>query len=177
MWFIAHLYVPLVPNSSGQLAELIFFFYYSTRIDLYSHQILFINITRLNITQYCMPLNNHKGTIYLVRNNTTGELCALCWFLGKNKWPPHHNYAVRWHLKYHKMCWDFVGHFEWYHLVSESDSWILVLQFVIRCRIVVALVSRWFGQNIKKSLIISHHGQLIIGSSVSKYASVFHVMV
>ena len=39
VWFLAHLYVGLIPNSSSQLAELIFL-YYSTSVDLYSHQIL-----------------------------------------------------------------------------------------------------------------------------------------
>ena len=39
VWFLVHLYIGLIPNSSGQLAELISLYYF-TRVDLYSHQIL-----------------------------------------------------------------------------------------------------------------------------------------
>ena len=35
VWFPVHLYTGLLPDSSGQLAE-----NYSTRVDLYSHEIL-----------------------------------------------------------------------------------------------------------------------------------------
>ena len=39
VWFPVHLKGPMIPDPSGQLAEL-FFYITSTRVDLYSHQIL-----------------------------------------------------------------------------------------------------------------------------------------
>ena len=39
MWFPIHLKGPMIPDPSGQLAELIVYIT-STRVDLYSHQIL-----------------------------------------------------------------------------------------------------------------------------------------
>ena len=41
VWFPVHLYGPVIPNPSGQLAELIVYIT-SSRADLYSHQIIFI---------------------------------------------------------------------------------------------------------------------------------------
>ena len=41
MWFPIHLKGPMIPDPSGQLAELIVYIT-STRVDLYSHQILLI---------------------------------------------------------------------------------------------------------------------------------------
>ena len=40
VWFPVHLKGPMIPDPSGQLAELIIQIT-STRVDLYSHQILF----------------------------------------------------------------------------------------------------------------------------------------
>ena len=40
VWFPIHLKGPMIPGPSGQLAELIVYIT-STRVDLYSHQILF----------------------------------------------------------------------------------------------------------------------------------------
>ena len=40
VWFSIHLKGPMIPDPSGQLAELIVYIT-STRVDLYSHQILF----------------------------------------------------------------------------------------------------------------------------------------
>ena len=40
VWFPVHLYGHVIPDPSGQLAELIVYIT-STRVDLYSHQILF----------------------------------------------------------------------------------------------------------------------------------------
>ena len=39
VWFPIHLKGPMIPDPSGQLAELIVYIT-STRVDLYSHQIL-----------------------------------------------------------------------------------------------------------------------------------------
>ena len=39
VWFLIHLKGPMIPDPSGQLAELIVYIT-STRVDLYSHQIL-----------------------------------------------------------------------------------------------------------------------------------------
>ena len=39
VWFPVHLKIPMIPDPSGQLAELIVQIT-STRVDLYSHQIL-----------------------------------------------------------------------------------------------------------------------------------------
>ena len=39
VWFSVHLKDPEIPDSSGQLAELILYIT-STRVDLYNHQIL-----------------------------------------------------------------------------------------------------------------------------------------
>ena len=39
VWFPVHLYSPVIPDPSGQLAELIVYIT-STKVDLYSHQIL-----------------------------------------------------------------------------------------------------------------------------------------
>ena len=39
VWFPVHLKGPMIPDPSGQLAELIFYIT-STRVDLYSHQML-----------------------------------------------------------------------------------------------------------------------------------------
>ena len=41
VWFPAHLKGPVIPDLSGQLAELIAYIT-STRVDLYSHQILLL---------------------------------------------------------------------------------------------------------------------------------------
>ena len=46
VWFPIHLKGPMIPDPSGQLAELIVYIT-STRVDLYSHQILLK--TRLDI--------------------------------------------------------------------------------------------------------------------------------
>ena len=47
VWFLAHLYVGLIPKSSGQLAERrTNCLHHSTTVDLYSHQILFMNMTK-----------------------------------------------------------------------------------------------------------------------------------
>ena len=43
VWFPVHLKGPMIPDPSGQLAELIVYFT-STRVDLYSHQILFFDL-------------------------------------------------------------------------------------------------------------------------------------
>ena len=42
VWFPVHLKGPVIPDPSGQLAELIVYIT-STSVDLYSHQILFYN--------------------------------------------------------------------------------------------------------------------------------------
>ena len=42
VWFPIHLKGPMIPDPSGQLAELIVYIT-STRVDLYSHQILIID--------------------------------------------------------------------------------------------------------------------------------------
>ena len=49
VWFPVHLKGPEIPNPSGQLAELIVYIT-STRVDLYSHQIL------LGMRYYLMTL-------------------------------------------------------------------------------------------------------------------------
>ena len=49
VWFPIHLKGPMIPDPSGQLAELIVYIT-STRVDLYSHQILFLSIFSLNKT-------------------------------------------------------------------------------------------------------------------------------
>ena len=41
VWFPIHLKGPMIPEPSSQLAELIVYIT-STRVDLYSHQILFL---------------------------------------------------------------------------------------------------------------------------------------
>ena len=45
VWFPIHLKGPMIPDPSGQLAELIVYIT-STRVDLYSHQIL-LDLTRI----------------------------------------------------------------------------------------------------------------------------------
>ena len=42
VWFPIHLKGPMIPDPSGQLAELIVYIT-STRVDLYSHQILLLS--------------------------------------------------------------------------------------------------------------------------------------
>ena len=44
VWFPVYLLGPVIPDPSGQLAELIIFIT-STRVDLYSHQILLARLT------------------------------------------------------------------------------------------------------------------------------------
>ena len=43
VWFPVHLKGPMIPDPSGQLAELIVYITF-TRVDLYSHQILLRNL-------------------------------------------------------------------------------------------------------------------------------------
>ena len=45
VWFPVHLKGPMIPDPSGQLAELIVYIT-STRVDLYSHQILLIQLEK-----------------------------------------------------------------------------------------------------------------------------------
>ena len=63
VWFPIHLKGPMIPDPSGQLAELIVCIT-STRVDLYSHQILFglydAHITLAAIS--CTKLNSHIQT-------------------------------------------------------------------------------------------------------------------
>ena len=49
VWFPVHLKGPMIPDPSGQLAELIVYIT-STRVDLYSHQILLYTLFML----YCV---------------------------------------------------------------------------------------------------------------------------
>ena len=44
MWFPVHLKGPMIPDPSGQLAELIVYITF-TRVDLYSHQSLLLAAT------------------------------------------------------------------------------------------------------------------------------------
>ena len=46
VWFPVHLKGPMIPDPGGQLAELLVYIT-STRVDLYSHQIL---LTKVNIS-------------------------------------------------------------------------------------------------------------------------------
>ena len=54
VWFPIHLKGPMIPDPSGQLAELIVYIT-STRVDLYSHQILL----RCNVTFECKNNASH----------------------------------------------------------------------------------------------------------------------
>ena len=44
VWFLVHLKGPVIPDPSGQLAELIVYIT-STRVDMYSHQILLAEVS------------------------------------------------------------------------------------------------------------------------------------
>ena len=59
VWFPVHLKGPVIPDPSSQLAELIVYIT-STRIDLYSHQILLarINFNMIHLT-VCICLGTH----------------------------------------------------------------------------------------------------------------------
>ena len=56
VWLPVHLKTPVIPHASGQLAELIVYIN-STRVDLYSHQILLM-VAILLYTNFC---NNNIG--------------------------------------------------------------------------------------------------------------------
>ena len=55
VWFPVHLKGPMIPDPSGQLAELIVYIT-STRVDMYSHQILLLTHTLI----YRFTLNTGK---------------------------------------------------------------------------------------------------------------------
>ena len=57
VWFPVHLKGPMIPDPSGQLAELIT----STRVDLYSHQILFACYFKW--TYYILKQFNDAGRV------------------------------------------------------------------------------------------------------------------
>ena len=54
VWFPSHLYVICIPNSSGQLTKL-FVYNYSSRVDLYSHQIVLCGIVLLHVDKFPYP--------------------------------------------------------------------------------------------------------------------------
>ena len=61
---VSHLYIGVIPNFSGQLAELIVF-YDSTRIDLYSHQILLLELSQaINTHDICIYESNELPLYY-----------------------------------------------------------------------------------------------------------------
>ena len=71
VWFPSYLYVKLIPNSSGQLAELINCLYNSTKVDLYSHQILLVemvvckNDSRFVQRRWVKPKNSFSHPYYI----------------------------------------------------------------------------------------------------------------
>ena len=65
VWFPIHLKGPMIPDPSGQLAELIVYIT-STRVDLYSLQILFPKLQRRNAACY---------------RATPSHYVLQCWFL------------------------------------------------------------------------------------------------
>ena len=70
VWFPIHLKGPMIPDPSGQLAELIVCIT-STRVDLYSHQILLTNDRGFNIERFCSDVcGDHR------RPQTLAEICG-----------------------------------------------------------------------------------------------------
>ena len=67
MWLPVHLKGPMIPDPSGQLAELIVYIT-STRVDLYSHQIPFDTTGKWLQFVYCLP----------------SFLCVILFSLGQN---------------------------------------------------------------------------------------------
>ena len=65
VWFPIHLKGPMIPDPSGQLAELIVYIT-STRVDLYSHQILLAEQTSHVFTVAVMKLTEKIVLIALV---------------------------------------------------------------------------------------------------------------
>ena len=62
VWFPIHLKGPMIPDPSGQLSELIVYIT-STRVDLYSHQILLTSIrgplpSETCVSEKAMPLDS-----------------------------------------------------------------------------------------------------------------------
>ena len=82
VWFPVHLKGPMIPDPSGQLAELIVWIT-STRVDLYSHQILL----RLYANHYS-PLSSNISATNMILNQITYVLHQ--WFL-----PPLRNGTLR----------------------------------------------------------------------------------
>ena len=88
VWFPIHLKGPMIPDPSGQLAELIVYIT-STRVDLYSHQILlrvFDAVTVLCVCRYmfchyrvCAPSASH------IQNFILELFLALQHFFGPPK--------------------------------------------------------------------------------------------
>ena len=70
VWFPIHLKGPMIPDPSGQLAELIVYIT-STRVDLYSHQIL-LDYNHM-CPDGCFWLHNQWG------NNACSLLHDSCW--------------------------------------------------------------------------------------------------
>ena len=73
MWFPEHLKGPVIPDPSGQLAELIVYIS-STRVDLYSHQILLW-------PDFIIIRTNIRTELIFARFKSWGycEICPLCW--------------------------------------------------------------------------------------------------
>ena len=61
VWFPVHLKGPMIPDPSGQLAEL-FVYITSTRVDLYSHQILLRDLISQHPSAHPASCNSHINT-------------------------------------------------------------------------------------------------------------------
>ena len=64
VWVLVHLKDPMIPDPSGQLAELIVYIT-STKVDLYSHQILLIEKTGASCWSHQKDLNKLTSVLWI----------------------------------------------------------------------------------------------------------------
>ena len=85
VWFPIHLKGPMIPDPSGQLAELIVYIT-STRVDLYSHQILLRAIRPFenNIYRHCADFKNIWPRYHQLDASSPSAACGETNFAGQS---------------------------------------------------------------------------------------------
>ena len=116
VWFPAHLKGPMIPDHSGQLAELIVEIT-STRVDLYSHQILLVNIfemtsIRHRINSKWMPFKTDillqmlTALYNVIRCGVVCSAMVSFHIEAETKWTPFRRRHIQMHFREWK-CMNF----------------------------------------------------------------------